>query len=482
MQDIDIATLKKRSIVGIVALTTRTFLLQVIAFVATFLLTVLLSPSVFGVYYVVSAVISFLGYFSDIGLAAALVQKKETPTRDEIVSTFTMQQILVLVLVLVSLVSAPYIGSFYHLEDAGTWLFRALVVSFFLSSLKTIPSILLERELQFDKLVIPTIAETLAFYVVTVYLAWKGYGITSFSWGVLARGLVGVIALYSIRPWQIAFGLSRSSLGKLLQFGVPFQMNSFLALIKDDLFTVFLGKILPFQEVGYIGWAKKWAEVPLRLIMDSIIRVTFPAFSRLQHDAVLLRKAIEKTIYGLSLTMLPISVALLFFIQPMVESIPRYAKWNPAMTSFYFFVITSAVAGLTTPLTNALNALGKIKTTLVFMIMWTVMTWVFSLVGIHFFGYNGVAIALAVMSLTIGVVLYEVKKIIRFSFLEQIRSAMLGSVLLAGFYGVILRLIPHTNIMLIGLAVSGAILYLVSVWILDSHRIREFIGSLRTAT
>jgi len=50
-------------------------------FGATFILTVLISPDIFGVFYVVSAVIRhFLGYFSDVGLAAALIQKKEELT------------------------------------------------------------------------------------------------------------------------------------------------------------------------------------------------------------------------------------------------------------------------------------------------------------------------------------------------------------------------------------------------------------------
>lgn len=479
MQDIDIATLKKRSIRGIVALTTRTFLLQVIAFSATFILTLLLTPSIFGVYYVVSAVISFLGYFSDIGLAAALVQKKEALTEEEITTTFTIQQSLVIVLVVISFIFSGFIAQFYHLNDAGVWLFRALVISFFLSSLKTIPSILLERELQFDKLVIPTIAETLGFYIVTVYLAWRGFGITSFAWGVLTRGVIGVVAIYAIRPWKMSLGFSKDALHRLMRFGVPFQLNSFLALLKDDLFTIFLGKALPFAQVGYIGWAKKWAEVPLRLIMDSIIRVTFPAFARLQHDVTLLRKAIEKTIYGLSLTMLPISMGLLFFVHPMVEIIPKYAKWNPALTSFYFFVVTAAVAGLTTPLTNALNAVGKIKTTLFFMVLWTALTWALSLLGLKLFGYNGVAIALCVISLTIIWVLIEVKKIVAFSFWEQIWSAVAGISTQGLWYFIVLPHTPRTIPMLGIVGLVGVILYGGTVYILDRPRIQGFIQSLR---
>lgn len=479
MQDIDIATLKRRSIVGIVALTTRTFLLQVIAFGATFLLTLFLSPSIFGIYYVVSAVIAFLGYFSDIGLAAALVQKKEAVTEEDLATTFTIQQILTVAAVVIALVCSGMVERFYHLDTSGLWLFRALAISFFLSSLKTIPSILLERDLQFDKLVVPTITETLGFYLVTVYMAWRGYGVVSFTWGVLARGVIGLITIYWIKPWRVAFGLNRDVLRKLLRFGIPYQLNSFIALLKDDLFTVFLGKVLPFAEVGYIGWAKGWAEVPLRLIMDSIIRVTFPAFSRLQHDASLLRKAIEKTIYGLALTMLPISIGLLFFIHPLVALIPKYAKWNPALFSFYFFVVSSAIAGLTTPLTNALNAVGRIKTTLFFMVVWTVLTWTLAIVGMKLFGFNGVAISMCVISFTIVWVLIEVKKITEFSFWGQIWSSIAGIAVQSIWYAL---MIPHVPLSYMGTGAVGAvgvILYVGTVFVVDRQRIVGFIQSLR---
>src|SRR5665811_1903695 len=86
--------------------------------------------------------------------------------------------------------------------------------------------------------------------------------------------------MYIIAPWKIGFGFSRPVASRLLNFGVPFQLNSILALLKDDLLIVYLGKVLPLAQVGYIGFAQKWAFTPLRLIMDNIIRITFPSFSR----------------------------------------------------------------------------------------------------------------------------------------------------------------------------------------------------------
>ena len=305
MEDVDIALITQRSIKGIFALTSRTFIIQIVGFTANFILTIFLSPSVFGVFFVVSAAIAFLSYFSDIGLAAALIQKKEEISEEDLRTTFTIQQVLVISVVLIALVLSGFVRSFYHLDQDGVLLFRALAIAFFLSSLKTIPSIILERNLRFEKLVIPQIVETFFFNTVAVVLAVKGFGVASFTYAVLARGISGVIAIYIISPWRIRLGFSRKTASKLLSFGIPFQLNSFLALIKDDLFVAYLGKALPLAQVGYIGFAQKWAFAPLRLIMDNVIRITFPSFSRLQDEKEVLTKAIEKSIFAACFLIFP---------------------------------------------------------------------------------------------------------------------------------------------------------------------------------
>jgi O-antigen/teichoic acid export membrane protein len=174
-----------------------------VSFASNLLLTIFLSPAVFGVYFVVSAAIAFLSYFSDIGLAAALIQKKEQITQEELRTTFTIQQVLVITVVLIALALSPFVSAFYHLKSEELLLYQALAISFFLSSLKTIPSIILERDLHFEKLVIPQIVEIFFFSVTAVVLAYLGFGVTSFTVAVLARGISGLIAIYIIKPWKI---------------------------------------------------------------------------------------------------------------------------------------------------------------------------------------------------------------------------------------------------------------------------------------
>lgn len=473
MEEIDLATIKERSVAGVVALTSRTFFLQIVNFAAMFLLTIFLAPQVFGIFFVVTAVVNFLNYFSDIGLAAALIQKKEKLTQDDLKTTFTIQQALVIFLVIIALLGSARFALFYNLSPAGLWLFRALVISFFLSSLKTIPSILLERKLDFNRLIIPQIGETILFNLVAVTLAWKGAGVTSFTWAVLVRAVSGLVLIYILSPWMPGFALNKVSARKLLSFGVPFQANSLLALVKDDLLTVFLGKILPFAQVGFIGWAQKWANMPLRFIMDSVIKVTFPAYSRLQDNLPALRAGIEKALFAVCFLAFPALVGLALLASSLVEFLPRYMKWQPALLAFYFFCLQASFACVSTTLTNTLNATGRIKTTLKLMVMWTILTWVFTPIFIYFWGFNGVAPAAVLIGTTVVLPIWLVKKIVDFALWDNVGKPLLGALVM----GVVLYLlIPFVVGSLPSIALIvllGVIIYLVVMLVLAKEKIFE---------
>ena len=459
MEEVDISHVTKRSVRGIFALVYRTFAIQILGFGANLLLTIFLSPSIFGVFFVVSAAIAFLSYFSDIGLAAALIQKKESLTEEDLKTTFTIQQILVVSVVVIALVLSGFIRNFYHLDNEGVFLFQALIFAFFLSSLKTIPSIILERGLNFEKLVIPQIVESIFFNIVVVVLAINGFGITSFSIAVLARGLSGLITMYIVSPWRIRFGFSKKSASRLLSFGIPFQANSFLALVKDDLLIAYLGKVLPIAQVGYIGFAQKWAFTPLRLIMDNIIRITFPSFSRLQHDKNILSKALEKSIFAASFLIFPSLVGLVILSPYFIKLIPKYTKWEPALISLTFFSVNAILSSISTPLTNALNAIGKIKITLYLMVFWTIATWVLTPIAIVIFGFNGVSAASAFIALSLVVVVYLTKKYIDFNIFSITIYPLLCTFIMGGTIYFISPFVVRNILSLLIMIITGAILY-----------------------
>jgi len=423
---LEIQEVKRRSVSGVLALVSRTFIIQIISFVATLALTIFLDPNTYGVFYLVSSLVNFLAYFSDVGLAAALIQKKEEITKEDLSTTFTVQQILVISLLVILFILSPLIRTQYRIDRTGMYLLYAMGISLFLSSLKTIPSIMLEREIKFSKLILPQILETLTFNAIAVICAWRGLGVTSFTLAVLGRGVVGLIAMYLVYPWRPSFGISRSSLSHLLHFGLPYQVNTFLAVLKDDGMTIILTRIIGTQGLGYIGWASRWAGLPLRIVMDNLTKVSFPTFARLQHDKVRLAKAVEVSLKYMCLLAFPILVGMGFLALPVTHLIPRYVKWLPAIIPLYIYLCNSAWASISTSLTNLLNATGHIKSTFKLMLMWTGLTWLTMPFMAVRFGYLGVAYATGIIATSSFVTILLAKKYVDFNFFNIIKTPILA--------------------------------------------------------
>lgn len=430
MEDFDLQIVAKKSVKGIFALVSRSFLVQILTIVSNFVLTIYLEPSMFGVFFVVSAINVFLAYFQDIGLAALIIQKKETPTLEELRTTFTIQQILVFAIVITVFLFTPLIGHLFHLTHEGLYVLYAYLLSFIFSSLKTIPTVLLERQLDFQKLVIPQIAEGLAYSISLIVFAILGFGVNTFTIAILLRSIVGLPIIYYVQPWDIGFAFNKRLIKELISHGSPFQGNSILALLKDDLLNLYIASVLPLTQVGYIGFGQKWASMPLRLVMDNVIKVTFPSYSRLQHDKEALRTVVEKSLFLISFFIFPIVAGIIVFAPHLVAFIPRYEKWEPAVIALMFFSLNTLFASITVPLTNLLNAIGKVKITLKYMIFWTILSWVLTIVFIKLFGYNGVAAASFVVAASVLLILYPVKKEIHFSFIKPIWKQFLSSVVM----------------------------------------------------
>ncbi|MBI4157480.1 oligosaccharide flippase family protein, partial [Candidatus Woesebacteria bacterium] len=358
------------------------------------------------------------------------------------------------------------IKNFYHLSGAGVYLLYALGVSLFLSSLKTIPSVLLERELQFGKLTIPQILENLTYNILAVFLAWKGFGIASFTFAVLARGIVGLVTIYILKPWIPQFGIFRGSLKKLLTFGIPYQLNTFLAVVKDDGMTVFLGGALGASGVGILGWAQKWAYAPLRFFMDHVIKVTFPAFARMQDEKEELARTTTRSIFFICFLVFPSVVGLLTIAPILVDIIPRYEKWEPALLPLSLIAINTVFASVTTQLTNLLNSIGKIKTTFKLMLFWTVATWILVPFLSIKFGVNGAAAAYALIGTTSVAAIYIVRKIVKFSLVDSALRPAIAAIFMGGALLVLKKYLPVNLASVWILITTGALVYGISIYLL----------------
>ena len=403
METIEIEKIKSKTAKNFLYLSIRNFGIQIVTTLGFFILTVILGASEVGLFAIVAESIAILGYFSDIGLASALIQQKDEVETKDLRTTFTIQQVLVVIGLIIVAIIYPNLANSKGYGDKEFWILLSLCFSFVAASLKTIPSVLLERKLDFQKLSLVDIIENVLFYLIAVIFALMGFGVFSYAIATFIKSLVGLIVIYKISPWDIGIGYSSATTKKLMRYGLPFQINSLIAVAKDRMSNLLVAGIIGRESFGLLSWAQKGPRIPLSF-MDAIMKITFPTFARIQEHPELLKKSITKSIYFIAVIVFPLLGGIALVSADIINIIPKYTKWQPALVPLYFYAISYALAAVTTPITNAFNAVGKIKTTTKLMIMWTVLTWVFYPFLSYKYGYYGTSVAALIVGLSSVVV------------------------------------------------------------------------------
>ncbi len=467
--------LKNKTIRSIVAVTGRQMFSQIVTLLTFVPLGALLSVKAMGVYFAVTALYPFFNYLIDWGLGAALIQKRDEPETDDLRTVFSFQMIFVFTATAIGFLLTGKIATYAHLSSDGIHLYWILLFVLFISSFKSIPSILLERKIAFEKQVIPTIIEQITFSVVVVFLAYKGFEVSSYTWAYFASALMGLPIYYFLSPWPIGFCFSLNRFKKLFGFGFLYQGKSFLALIKDNLLTIFLSGTPAVGTVGLgqIGWWQKWAYSPYNFFTSSVTKVTFPTYARIQEDKQNLKIGLEKSLFAVGLLLFPVLTGMALLIGRFLELFPVYQKWSAGLPSFYFFCAAAAVSSLSGIMINVLDATGRVKTTLYLMVLWIALTWPATIILTKLFGFNGVAAANFLVTLTIILTVYLVKKVVNFSFLANIYPAVAGTVAMS----IAVSLINNLFISVI----AGAIIYIITVWFLAHGKIKNLFFEILMA-
>ena len=429
MEEINLQEIKEKTTKNVLFLSLRNIGIQSISIIGFFLLTILLGRGEVGLFAIVAESVSILGYFSDIGLAAALIQKRDEIKKEHLQTTFTIQQILVFISLIIVFFVYSKISVSKNYGSAEFWIFLSLCFSFVAASLKTIPSVLLERKLNFKLISTIDIIENTSFYFFAVLFAFLGFGVYSYAIATFIRSLLGLIIIYQKSSWPIGFSYHKESAKSLFKYGIPFQLNSFIAMAKDRLSSLLVAGIVGRDAFGILSWAQKGPRMSLSF-MDAIMKVTFPTFARLQDHKDILKKSLEKSLYFIALFVFPMTAGIALIAPDIINFIPKYSKWSPAIAPLYFYAINVAIASVTTPLTNAFNAVGKITLTTKFMIMWTVLTWTFFPILSIKFGYMGAAYATLIVGLSSFIVWFVAKKVFGVQILKTISGPTLATLLM----------------------------------------------------
>lgn len=385
-----VITLGRKSIAGVGFMLRRQMAGKALFIVGNIVLARLLSPQDFGAYAVIVFTLQFFASFADVGLGAALIQKQEV-TPEEVSTTFWIQQLLVLAVIAVVLVLTPILPHITSMVPSEAVLeLQIVALAFLFTSLKTIPLIFMERSLEFQKIAGVEFCEQLVFFSFAILFAWSGLHVWSFVYATILRELTGCVIVYALSDWRPKTFFRPNSVQGLIHFGLPFQGNNFLNLIKEGVTPLFVGSMTGAMGVGYVTWARTFAFIPL-FVSESFGRVAFPAFSKICDDRVLLTSALERSIRMITLVLFPVTLMMAAFASDITR-IFFSEKWLPGLGAFYLYCTSPLMIGIMLPMYSAILSLGRSGLLLRLSIILVILEWGLGIPFIVLFGYTGVAL------------------------------------------------------------------------------------------
>ncbi|MDD4938294.1 MAG: polysaccharide biosynthesis C-terminal domain-containing protein, partial [Candidatus Shapirobacteria bacterium] len=211
----------------------------------------------------------------------------------------------------------------------------------------------------------------------------------------------------------------------------------------------------------------------------AIMRVTFPTFSRLQDHKEIIKKSLEKSLFFIALFVFPAVAGIALIAPDIINIIPKYTKWLPAIIPLYFYAGNVAIASITTPLTNAFNATGKILLTTKFMIMWTVLTWIlFPLLTIKY-GILGASVAAILVGISSVLVWISAYRLFQVNVLKTVLKPLIASLIMIFIILMFQQLGLNVWVNLFGKISLGILTYGLYLFLFSKAEINWFIHQLQ---
>jgi PST family polysaccharide transporter len=423
----------------------------------------LLTPREFGLYAILLFAIGLGVTLSDLGLGAALIQRRDLDPAATLGTAFTLQLTLAASVALALVAAAPLVARALGAAGDVAGPLRCMALLVVLSSLRMPAAVLLERRLTYLPLTLAETADTLVFYTVAVGAALAGAGLWSFVWGAVLGRLANVTIVWGAAPGLPRPGWRPGELAPVLRFGLPFQGSALINVARDATLPTVVTAWSGVAAVGFLNCAATLAFQPLQLVTVAG-KVLFPALSRVQDDATRFAWATERALNRVATFLYPAALLVLAGADPIVRLLYGEA-WAPAVPAVRLFCLSALLGGTSTILVHSLYGLGRPDVVFRLNLFWAALVWALTLVLVPWLGFLGFAVASACVAATGGLSALMVRRFAPVRVLAAVRvplgAGALAALILAALAALWVRDLP--TLVLAGAAAALAYTGLVLV-------------------
>lgn len=232
-------SLKQKTVSGLKWTTVATVNNTLVQILKLFILARLLEKSDFGLIAIVLMILGFTEIFSNLGLSIGLIHKQEV-SQKQYSSVFWVNLSLSIVLYLFLVAMSPLFADFYAQNELKT-LIPLMGVQLIINAFGKMFYTFKTKNLEFKFLSIVSIVGIYIGTIVTLWLAWRGYGVYSLVYGLLVQSLVTqvVYAVSGLKMYRILLYCNLREIMDLIKIG-GFQVGTQVLDYVSNKLDIFL--------------------------------------------------------------------------------------------------------------------------------------------------------------------------------------------------------------------------------------------------
>lgn len=327
--------IKAKSISGIKWQSLAELVIRIMQFITTIVLARILIPEDFGLINIALIFTQLVYVIFDFGFSSALIQKKEV-TDKHYKSVFSILIISAIFFYGLIQLFAGFIANWFNNQNISAIL-ETVSYIIFAYALHAIPQILLMREIGFKKLSRAQLLSAILYCLTAILLALNGYGVYSFVYAVLCEQFFLAILLMIITGWIPKLGWDKKSINEIIKFGSSVLGTRIAGYISINIPNIIIGRVLGAHWLGIYSIAYQLIDFPVQRIAKMVMKVMFPAFSKLQDQLVEFKDLYKKLLYYLELILFPVFTGMIIIAEPFFHVI--YGdKWDEAILPFQILI------------------------------------------------------------------------------------------------------------------------------------------------
>jgi PST family polysaccharide transporter len=337
-----------------------TLAMRPITLLGGIILARLLDPDNFGAVAMAMLFVGSSQIFATLGMRQAYVQS-DSDHHQAAFHAFVVTFIAGLLLWGFTVANAEWLATLLGDSEVAP-LLRALSFLIIFSAFAEIPTGVLQKQFKFGIIAKVSMFSAITYLVVTISLAFLGFGVWSLVIGNLARSLLGLILTWTTAPgwdWLKPVRWDQSVFRALLRFGLPLTGAGTVSYFYSHWDDWLVGRQLGVTSLGYYSKAYELTNKTIRQFSSNILsEVLFPTLAKIREDKKKLYRAYIKSVQLVSTIMFPVSMGL-FATAPLLVSVLVGEKWLPMVPTFQIFALLILTRPVSANSVSIFTAVGR---------------------------------------------------------------------------------------------------------------------------